>query len=85
MDENVYPVVHLNGTSRERLQEQALALMDAVNALTLALHKATPHDRDYYPKGNALLEVMHGQHRRRVEMVGEFGAYAMGLLESLDG
>jgi len=45
------PTIHLNGTNREDLLEQRLAVARACSNLREALAKATPHGRDYYLQG----------------------------------
>ena len=46
------PTVHLNGTSRESLQEQLSQAGGAIQLALKALNEAAPHARDYYPQGD---------------------------------
>jgi len=46
----IMPSVHANGTSKEALVRQHLAVMEAATALLMALEEGTPHGRDY-PRG----------------------------------
>jgi len=46
----VTPTVHSNGTSKEELVRQHLAVMEAATDLLKALGAGTPHGRDY-PRG----------------------------------
>lgn len=46
------PTIHLNGTSRDALLEQARAVSDALYRVLGALSDAHPNARDYYPQGD---------------------------------
>lgn len=61
----VLPIVHLNGTSRERLIEQLCDAGGAVIAAIEALAQTAPNGRDYYPVPG-LLARAEEQHRRRI-------------------
>lgn len=62
------PTVHLNGTPRERLLEQATAAMQALREAVTALQGMSPNGRDYYPQGSAVFEEAMREQRER-EMV----------------
>ena len=47
----VLPTVHLNGTSRDDLVEQRLAIVDALRLVANAIADGWPDARDYYPQG----------------------------------
>lgn len=49
------PTVHINGTSKEALLEQAVAVCDAARALLQALVEASPNGRDFYVQGAAVV------------------------------
>jgi hypothetical protein len=63
----IVPTVHMNGTSRNALQEQlteaSLAIDNALTKLMLAI----PHGRDYYVQGDSALKLAMDQHRARVQ------------------
>jgi hypothetical protein len=48
----IYPTVHLNGTSKERLLEAMREAHEALWLAICALKETYPHGRDYYPQGN---------------------------------
>lgn len=64
----VLPIVHLNGTSRERL----LAVRDVayckLDAAMDAMRDMAPNGRDYYPQPG-LMEKAVEQHQRRLSVV----------------
>jgi hypothetical protein len=60
------PVVHMNGTSRAELLDQARKAHEAAENLRAALRAMTPHGRDYYPKGNQLINTALDQHHNRL-------------------
>jgi hypothetical protein len=66
--EVVSPVIHLNGTSKDRLLE---SLSDAYHALSIAyekLRECAPNGRDYYPQPG-LMEKAVEQHRQRQQHI----------------
>jgi hypothetical protein len=63
------PLIHLNGSGRQRLIEQLTDVHEAATALLEALSRATPHGRDYYPLGDAAFRRAQAEHRARVQQV----------------
>lgn len=60
------PTVHLNGTSREELQNQ---LQEAIWATENAIRKlanAAPNGRDYYPQGQNAWSRANDEHVARL-------------------
>jgi hypothetical protein len=45
------PTVHLNGTSQDELLDQIQTAHAALDDAIIALTKAAPNGRDYYPQG----------------------------------
>ena len=78
----VLPVVSGNGTSREALKEQQVAILRAAHALEAALAEATPNGRDYIGERDRWVAALD-QHQQRVEavqrIVREANAIAIGL------
>lgn len=68
MTDVVSPIVHLNGTSAERLIEQLSDVYDAAEQLYAALKQAAPNGRDYYPEPGRLERAI-AQHRQRMAAV----------------
>lgn len=48
------PTIHSNGTSKQELLKQLLAVADAARVLQTALREAMPNARDYYPQGDGV-------------------------------
>jgi len=63
------PSVHLNGTSKQELVEQRLAVMEAARALLQAMKGASPNGRDYYPQGDGAYKRAATAWNERREMV----------------
>jgi hypothetical protein len=63
------PMVHLNGSGKDSLQEQYQAINNACADLLGALRVATPHGRDYYPLGADAYPAAREQHEARVRKV----------------
>lgn len=64
----ILPVIHLNGTGRERLLDNTLAVGRAVKAAMDALDDAWPHQRDYYPDPGRW-EKARAQAERRADLL----------------
>lgn len=58
----IHPTVHLNGTSRDQLEEQTTAARRAVNAAIKAFAEAYPNGRDYYPQGDGTIGQAMREH-----------------------
>lgn len=82
----VKPVVHLNGTSKERLLEQVRDAMSAIDLAKTALCIAAPNGRDYYPIGpaafNEALQDHDDRQRKLREVCEDLETLAVHLLES---
>lgn len=79
------PFIHLNGTSRESLEEQVSTAYGAILNAVKALEGMHPNGRDYYPKGADALARATEQHQSRVDRLvaikDELMAYHMLLVE----
>jgi len=65
----IIPTIHLNGTSKQELLEQAL---EANFHLRKALHALTemyPNGRDYYPQGTEAYAQARKDHDARISAV----------------
>lgn len=67
----VVPTIHLNGTSREALLDQACKASLAARALADALADMSPNARDYYPQGVNVIAVAFHEHDERIVKVLE--------------
>ena len=63
----VLPTVHLNGTSRDDLVEQRLAIVDALRLVANAIADGWPNGRDYYPQGQDAIQAARELWRGRLD------------------
>jgi hypothetical protein len=81
------PVVNLNGSSKESLLQDYLAIMRALEAANKAMAEATPHGRDFQtvPNGEWVgQKAREAFHERRAlirAMYAEFEAVALAISE----
>ena len=78
-----HPVIHRNGTSREALMEQYLDARNAVEDAIVALGKAAPNGRDYYPVEGAFSEAVT-EHAARVNALCAVSKELYEIIEALD-
>lgn len=64
----VLPIVHLNGTSRETLQDTRSETYRALDDALSALKRMAPNGRDYYVSPG-LMEAAQKQHERRMQAI----------------
>ena len=57
----IFPTVHLNGTSKERLERSYQDAYAAVLRAEYAIEKIEFNQRDYYPQGDAAWETAKEQ------------------------
>lgn len=62
----ILPIVHLNGSSLERLLEQNTSALRALRAAISALGEAAPNGRDYYLLGEGAIITATTEHLARV-------------------
>jgi hypothetical protein len=60
------PVIHMNGTSRERLMDAIEEAYSKVGDAMSALAQTAPNGRDYYPAGPEAFEKAIEEHMSRV-------------------
>jgi hypothetical protein len=63
------PIVHLNGSGGQALLDQYERIVVALNAALDAFNAASPHGRDYYPRGDDAYLVARAEFLRRVAQV----------------
>lgn len=63
------PMIHLNGTSKERLIDALGNASNALNDAYLALKETAPNGRDYYPLGPEAMESATQEHMSRLRQV----------------
>lgn len=77
------PTIHLNGTSRQYLHEEALATSAALRAAVASLEAMTVNARDYYPQGTDAYQIASREHRERIERVRGVLSEVYALLDYL--
>lgn len=60
----VYPTVHLNGTSKDALVDQLIAVTDALGDAQRKLDDANPNGRDYVKPSKFTIQDALAQHKR---------------------
>jgi hypothetical protein len=78
----IVPTIHNNGTSREELLKQHIAVLDACHALTIALANASPHGRDYYPQGDDAYRTARDAHNADRKAVADIRARWQAIAEA---
>ena len=73
------PCVNMNGTSKQELVDQQIAIMDATDTVLAALRAANPNGRDYYPLGDEALVRAAAEHKARVAQAEAIRAEAEAL------
>lgn len=63
------PMIHLNGSSRERLLEQQTDAAAALREALEALVEASPNGRDYYPQGSGAVQAAMREHEDRLRRI----------------
>lgn len=61
------PTIHLNGTSREALESEAMASYDALRAAGDALCAMMVNGRDFYPQGPDAFTAARAEHVSRID------------------
>jgi len=66
-----YPLVHLNGTSKESLMDQLDAVYYALGEAYDKMKRAAPNRRDYYPLPGNWWDEAVAQQRRRLQAIDD--------------
>ena len=77
------PRVHLNGTSRQVLQEQYRAASDALRLAIEGVEGTSPNARDYYVSGGSYRNAAQ-EHRSRMERLRSVRAELVVIVDSLE-
>lgn len=79
----VLPIVHLNGTSKDRLMANLNNVWDALDKVFHAMREASPNGRDYYPDPGRM-DLAVAQHRRRMQMITDLQQELTEEIEGID-
>lgn len=60
------PTIHLNGTSKGELLRQLQDAVIAIGDAEIAVQRACPNGRDYYPQGPDAINAALDEHRARM-------------------
>jgi hypothetical protein len=63
------PIIHLNGSGKDRLVEDGLRAHQALSEAVRALSLMYPNGRDYYPISNTALAFAETEHSARIAKV----------------
>ena len=63
------PTIHMNGTSRDVLIDQAVDGLNALDAALVVLRATGPNGRDFYPQGPEAIVAAMAAHRELIERV----------------
>lgn len=78
------PTVHLNGTSKQELLNQAEDARDAVEVAISLLQAAAPNARDYYPQSGRAFEQARRQHQDRLSRLQTVSAELIEIYNSIE-
>ena len=60
------PTVHLNGDSKQTLENDNMAAYRAITAAMDAISAACPNGRNFYPQGDGKIQQAVNEHRKRI-------------------
>lgn len=60
-----YPLIHLNGTSKESLLRQQHEMLAALRLASKVMAEHSPHGRDYYPISADAGSIAYAEHIAR--------------------
>ena len=77
------PTIHMNGTSKESLLDDACNVMNAIYKAIDVACAAAPNARDYYTQGNEAYSKARDEHDARIERLEavrkEYEALALAI------
>lgn len=77
------PSVHLNGTSKESLEQQLREAASAVATAIEKLNAAAPHPRDYYVQNGDAFMRAQAEYRVRLERLESVGKELLEIYEGI--
>lgn len=79
-----FPLVHLNGTPRDRLLHQYREANYELGEVITTLLNAHPNQRDYYPLGDAAWKSAVASHESMVSALNAVSERLVALIEHID-
>ena len=81
----VFPIVHLNGTSRKELMGQLERALTTLRSAEQALAEAAPHARDYYLYADKnAIKYAQQNHQKRVDRLQSVRSELQDIWESIE-
>lgn len=77
------PLVHLNGSGKDRLIDNLCGVSHALNGAYEAMRAVCPNGRDYYPLGAAAMGRAEKEHRSRLERLDAIKAEIDAIAEAI--
>jgi hypothetical protein len=78
------PTVHMNGTSRDALQEQFENAYKAAGKFLDVIKEACPNARDYYVQGDGAFTKARDEHYARLKKVQEIREEYLALFQATE-
>jgi hypothetical protein len=82
-DELQAPLVHLNGSGRDRLIDSLCGVSRALNEAYEAMRRACPNGRDYYPLGSGAMARAEAEHQYRMKQLDAIKAQIDAIAEAI--
>lgn len=79
------PTIHMNGTSRDALFADLCEAIRTLYDADLALARASPSGRDYYPQGPSAISIAMDQHAARLAKLREITKELETIAEAISG
>ncbi len=80
------PSIHLNGTTRDLLLDQAVDAIGALRTAIEAVMRTAPNARDYYPQGPDAFTKASAEHQDRLSRLltlkGEYEALTDAIIHT---
>ena len=70
----IYPTVHLGGTAKGDLLGALTDAMATLQDAIVAVQRAAPNGRDYYPQGAAAINTAQAEHGDRLNLLEQVRA-----------
>ena len=77
------PTIHMNGTPRQHLIDDAVDAATAVQKAMAVMSKGGPNGRDYYPQGPEAMGAAVREHDAQIDKLREVYAWLEARVEAL--